>query len=64
MEYRVEAPCNFKLELVVPDSRAEEVIDTLIAAARIGETTGGTIFVSEVLEAVRMRNYERGEQAL
>jgi nitrogen regulatory protein P-II 1 len=55
---------KLKLEIVVSSDRAEEVIQTLARAARTGSIGDGKIFVSEIIEAVRIRNYERGEAAL
>jgi nitrogen regulatory protein PII len=48
----------------VPDDRAEEVVEIALEAARTGEIGDGKIFVSSVLEAVRIRTGERGETAL
>ena len=64
MEYQVDLLPKIKLEMVVPESRAEEVIRTLTAAARTGKIGDGKIFVYEVLEAIRIRNDDRGEAAL
>ncbi len=63
-EYVVDLLPKVKLELVVPDARADEVIRTLIAAARTGRIGDGKIFVSEVADAIRIRNEDRGEAAL
>jgi len=40
------------------------VIKALAAAANSGKIGDGKIFVSEVAEAIRIRNGERGESAL
>jgi nitrogen regulatory protein P-II 1 len=63
-EYNVDLLPKIKLELVVPAARAEEVIETLAKAARSGAIGDGKIFVSEIAEAIRIRNGDRGEQAL
>src|ERR1700689_3864350 len=63
-EYKVDLLPKVKLEIFVPDSRAEEIIRTLSAAASTGKIGDGKIFVSAVEEAVRIRNGERGESAL
>ena len=63
-EYQVDLLPKVKLEMVVPSSRAEEVISTLAAAARTGKIGDGKIFVYDVAEAVRIRNGDRGESAL
>jgi nitrogen regulatory protein P-II 1 len=63
-EYQVDLLPKLKLEIVVASDRSEEVIQTLARAARTGSIGDGKIFVSEIVEAVRIRNYERGEAAL
>jgi len=64
MEYRVDLLPKVKLEMVVPDQRADEVIRTLAAAARTGKIGDGKIFVYQVADAVRIRNDDRGDAAL
>jgi nitrogen regulatory protein P-II 1 len=64
MEYRVDLLPKVKLELVVPDQRADEVIRTLATAARTGKIGDGKIFVYDVADAVRIRNDDRGDAAL
>jgi nitrogen regulatory protein P-II 1 len=64
MEYQVDLLPKIKLEMVVPDARADEVINTLVAAARTGKIGDGKIFVFDVAEAIRIRNDDRGEAAL
>jgi len=64
MEYQVDLLPKIKLEIVVPAARAEEVIRTLVAAARTGKIGDGKIFVFDVAEAIRIRNDDRGEGAL
>jgi nitrogen regulatory protein P-II 1 len=64
MEYQVDLLPKIKLELVVSDARAEEVIRTLVSAARTGKIGDGKVFVFEVAEAVRIRNDDRGDLAL
>lgn len=63
-EYEVDLLPKVKLEMVVPAARADEVIRALAGAARTGKIGDGKIFVSEVAEAIRIRNDERGEAAL
>jgi nitrogen regulatory protein P-II 1 len=63
-EYQVDLLPKLKLEIVVSSGRTEEVIQTLARAARTGSIGDGKIFVSEIIEAVRIRNYERGDAAL
>jgi nitrogen regulatory protein P-II 1 len=63
-EYNVDLLPKVKLEMVVSDMRADEVIKTLAGAARTGKIGDGKIFVYDVMEAVRIRNDDRGESAL
>ncbi len=62
--YVVNLLPKIKLEFVVPDERADEVVDVILAAARTGEIGDGKVFVSTVEDAVRIRTGERGEAAL
>jgi nitrogen regulatory protein P-II 1 len=64
MEYKVDLLPKVKIEMVVADARAEEVIRTLVTAARTGKIGDGKIFVYEVAEAIRIRNDDRGDAAL
>ena len=62
--YVVNLLPKVKIELVVPDNKADEVVEIALEAARTGEIGDGKIFVSTVEEAVRIRTGERGESAL
>jgi nitrogen regulatory protein P-II 1 len=64
MEYKVDLLPKVKVELVVTDARAEEIIRTLVTAARTGKIGDGKVFVYEVAEAIRIRNDDRGDSAL
>jgi nitrogen regulatory protein P-II 1 len=64
MEYQVDLLPKVKVEMVVADQRANEVIETLAASARSGKIGDGKIFVYDVAEAIRIRNDDRGEAAL
>ena len=63
-EYKVDLLPKVKLEMFVPDARAEQIIGVLSAAAKSGKIGDGKIFVSSIEEAVRIRNGDRGETAL
>ena len=63
-EYNVDLLPKVKVEMVVPAARAEEVIRTVMAAARTGNIGDGKIFVFDVADAIRIRNEDRGESAL
>jgi len=63
-EYVVNLLDKTKIETVVADDRAEEVIQAITKAAFTGEIGDGKVFVSKVDEAIRIRTGERGEIAL
>jgi nitrogen regulatory protein P-II 1 len=63
-EYNVDLLPKIKIEMVVPSGLADEAIRGLAAAARTGKIGDGKIFVYEVVEAVRIRNDDRGDAAL
>jgi len=64
MEYHVDLLPKIKIELVVADARLDEITRTLSASARTGKLGDGKIFISDVLDAVRIRNDDTGEAAL
>jgi nitrogen regulatory protein P-II 1 len=64
MEYQVDLLPKVKLEMVVPDERAAEVVQTVVASARTGKIGDGKVFVYDVADAVRIRNDDRGDGAL
>jgi nitrogen regulatory protein P-II 1 len=55
---------KLKIETVVPNARKDEVIRALTEAVRTGAIGDGKIFVSEVAEAIRIRDNSRDESAL
>src|ERR1700694_2056901 len=52
-EYKVDLLPKVKMEIVVPNERVEQVIETIIAAARTGKIGDGKIFISSVEDVVR-----------
>jgi nitrogen regulatory protein PII 2 len=52
------------LSVVVPESRVELLVQTLIAANQTGSPGDGKIFVLPVRNAIRVRTGERGPEAL
>ena len=63
-EYSVDLLPKAKIDVVVPDELAENVIRAIISAARTGKIGDGKIFISKIDQVVRIRNDERGESAL
>ena len=64
MEYQIDLLPKIKIELVVPDARLDEIVRTLAESARTGKLGDGKVFVSDVIDAVRIRNGDTGEAAL
>jgi nitrogen regulatory protein P-II 1 len=50
--------------MIITAARKDEVIHTIVQAARTGQIGDGKIFVYDVGEAIRIRNEERGDAAL
>ena len=63
-EYVVDLLPKVKMEILIDDSKVEEVIDTIITAAKTGKIGDGKIFVTDVVECVRIRTGETGIDAL
>jgi nitrogen regulatory protein P-II 1 len=63
-EYVVDFLPKVKIEVVCNDDLVERAVEAIVNAARTGRIGDGKIFVTDVLEAVRIRTGERGEQAL
>jgi len=63
-EYQIDLLPKIKLETVIPADRKDEVVRVLIEAVRTGKIGDGKIFVSEVMEAIRIRDESRDEAAL
>lgn len=64
MEYTVDLLPKVKVEIITSDDRSEDVIKHLADAARTGKIGDGKVFVYDVADVVRIRNDDRGEQAL
>ena len=63
-EYAVNFVPKMRLELVVTDSMAEPVVDTITKTARTGKIGDGKIFVLDVAKALRVRTGEADDDAL
>jgi nitrogen regulatory protein P-II 1 len=55
---------KLKLEIVVLDGQVEEIIEKICEKAYTGEVGDGKIFITDVLDAVRIRTRERGDDAV
>jgi nitrogen regulatory protein P-II 2 len=63
-EYVVDFVPKVKVEVVVADDFVSQAIAAVERSARTGSLGDGKIFVTEVVEAVRLRTGERGNLAL
>ncbi len=63
-EYQVNLLPKVQLVVVVADSMLDGVVGAIEGAARTGEIGDGKIFVTPVMEAVRIRTGERGDSAV
>jgi len=63
-EYTIEFVPKTKIEVVVVDSLANKVVETIIRTAKTGSIGDGKIFVSNLDEVVRIRTGETGDRAI
>jgi len=63
-EYSVDVLPKVKIETVVADNMVEKAVAAITRAARTGKIGDGKIFLTKVDDAIRIRNDERGENAL
>jgi nitrogen regulatory protein PII len=55
---------KLKVEVVIEDGDKDLVVETILKHARTGEVGDGKIFVIDVVEAIRIRTGEEGEDVL
>ncbi|WP_184193531.1 P-II family nitrogen regulator [Armatimonas rosea] len=63
-EYTVNLIQKLKLEIVVAEADVDRIVEAIATAARTGEIGDGKIFLSPVLDAIRIRTGERGGEAV
>ncbi len=61
-EYAVTLLPKTEIEVVVPDELVEEVIETIMRAARTGEIGDGRVFVLPVEQSYNIRTGERDDR--
>ena len=62
-EYEVDFVPKVKVEVVVTDAILQNVLKTIVKSAQTGQVGDGKIFVSDLLDVVRIRTGESGEEA-
>ena len=63
-EYEVDFVPKLRVEVVVDDSQADDVVDAIVGAAATGKIGDGKVWVVAVEQVVRVRTGERGVDAL
>ena len=63
-EYKVDFVPKVKLEIVVDESVADQVIKTIVNVARTGQIGDGKLFVYPLSDVIRVRTGETGSAAI
>ena len=63
-EYVVDFLPKMKIEVVVSDDQLSAAIEAITTAARTGRIGDGKIFVSNLVDVIRIRTGESGAQAI
>jgi len=63
-EYVVDFLPKIRMEIAVDDPMVDQVIEVISKAANTGKIGDGKIFVTDLLQAVRIRTGESGADAL
>jgi nitrogen regulatory protein P-II 1 len=63
-EYSVDFLPKVKIQVLVPDEKAAQVVQVITDTARTGKIGDGKIFVTPVEEVIRIRTGEKGPDAI
>jgi len=63
-EYQIEFVPKIKIEVVVDDSVFNKAVDAILRSAKTGQVGDGKIFISEIIDVIRIRTDESGPDAL
>ena len=63
-EYVVDFLPKIKIEIVVADDQLDRALEAIATAARTGRIGDGKIFVTEVIDVLRIRTGETGAAAI
>ncbi|MDE8731443.1 P-II family nitrogen regulator, partial [Desulfovibrio desulfuricans] len=61
---QVDCLPNIKVEVVLHDDMLETVLNAVVSISRTGQVGDGKIFISDVMDAIRIRTGVRGDEAL
>jgi nitrogen regulatory protein PII len=62
-EYSVDFVPKTKIEAAVADELLDAAVEAIVASASTGSIGDGKVFVSELIQATRIRTGETGDQA-
>jgi nitrogen regulatory protein PII len=63
-EYTVDFLPKVKIQVLITDEKAPQVVDAIMRGARTGKIGDGKIFVTAVEEIIRVRTGETGADAI
>jgi nitrogen regulatory protein P-II 1 len=63
-EYVVDFLPKIKIEVVIADNQLDRALEAIATAARTGRIGDGKIFISDVLDVMRIRTGETGADAV
>lgn len=63
-EYQVDLIPKVRVEVIVDDADADQVVDVIVKAARTDNIGDGKVWVSQLDTVVRVRTGERGSDAV
>ena len=63
-EYRVDFVPKVRVEVLVDDDDADDVVDVIVKSAATGKIGDGKVWVTPIETVVRVRTGERGKDAL
>jgi nitrogen regulatory protein P-II 1 len=63
-EYTVDFLPKLKVEIVIDDADLEKTLNAIMESARTGRVGDGKLFVTNVLDVIRIRTGESGTEAI
>jgi nitrogen regulatory protein P-II 1 len=63
-EYQIDFVPKVCVEIVVDDAMTDQVVDAIVGAARTDRIGDGKVWVTEVLQLIRIRTGEEGPDAV
>ncbi|UJL47626.1 P-II family nitrogen regulator [Virgibacillus sp. NKC19-16] len=62
--YQIQLLSKIKVEMVVEETQAEQIVELIIVNCNTGNIGDGKIFIYPIEEIVRIRTGERGKEAV